>query len=121
VQRAAALEPRLPKLVIRLAPDVPSGAVVKRGDVTIGRASLDTPIPVDPGKHRLLVEAAGREPSALEVTIDPAKTLEVTLTAGPELPAAPAARTEPPPISDAPRDDPGGGIQVPWPAPVRRR
>jgi hypothetical protein len=50
-QRAAALEPRLPKLSIRLAAKAPAGARVVRDGVELGSASLGTPLPVDPGEH----------------------------------------------------------------------
>jgi hypothetical protein len=55
--RAAELEPRLARLVIRVAgPDAERGIDVLRDGVIVGKATWDVPAPVDPGKH--LVEAA---------------------------------------------------------------
>ena len=60
-KRAAALEPTLPKLLIRVTePDV-AGLVVKRGDVVVGKAQWNTPIPVDPGEVALEATAPGRK------------------------------------------------------------
>ncbi len=61
-KRAEALEPTLPKLVIRVAePDVP-GLVIKRGEVAVGRAQWVTPMPVDPGNVSVVASAPGRKP-----------------------------------------------------------
>src|SRR5688500_12518180 len=56
-QRVAALEPRLPQLSITLRPDAPSGARVQRDGVVLGRASLGTALPVDPGVRAITVDA----------------------------------------------------------------
>jgi tetratricopeptide (TPR) repeat protein len=58
-QRSAALEPRLPRLRIRLGHGVPSGSRVRRDGVELGAASLDTDLPVDPGQHRIDVTMPG--------------------------------------------------------------
>jgi len=58
--RASALEPRLPKLSIKLAAGAPDGAHVTRDGVELGAAALGTPLPVDPGEHVVVVSALGR-------------------------------------------------------------
>lgn len=58
-QRASKLEPRVPKLSIRLAHSDHAGVTVRRDGVSLGTASLDTALPVDPGDHVVIVEAPG--------------------------------------------------------------
>lgn len=68
-QRAAALEPRLPKLSIRLAASAPSGTRVVRDGVELGAASLGTPLPVDPGQHVVVVSAPGRADRSFDLIV----------------------------------------------------
>ncbi len=83
VDRANTLEPRVPRLVLRMGPDVPKDATIKRGDIVVGRASLGTPIPVDPGGHVITVEAPGRKPSRTETKVAEGETRELVLVPGP--------------------------------------
>jgi hypothetical protein len=94
-QRAAALEPRLPKLSIRLAGASPSSARVVRDGVELGAASLGTPLPVDPGEHVVVVSAPGRVERAFKVIVSEReiRTLEV---------AAGAPSDEPSPSGEGP-------------------
>src|SRR6185436_15146558 len=55
VARAGALEKVLPRLTIALGADVSPDAEVKRDGVRLGRASLGLPLPVDPGRHIVIV------------------------------------------------------------------
>src|SRR5687768_4769506 len=59
-QHAKALEPRLPKLVIEVPTPIP-GLEVKRDGVVVGNASWGTPVPVDPGTHRVAAVAPGKQ------------------------------------------------------------
>ncbi len=68
-RRAAALEPRLPKLNIRLAADAAVGARVARDGVELGGASQGTPLPVDPGEHVVVVSAPGHADRTFKVVI----------------------------------------------------
>jgi hypothetical protein len=67
--RAAALEPRLPRLTVVLAPGAPEASRVYRGSIELGAGSLDSALPVDPGKHVLAVEAPGRARSERTIEI----------------------------------------------------
>ena len=58
-KRAKALEPRLPKLVVEVA-SAPPGLEVKRDGVAVGAAAWGSPIPVDPGSHRISATAPGK-------------------------------------------------------------
>jgi hypothetical protein len=90
--RAQALEPRLPKLTVRLAPNAPSNSRVLRDGVELKSASLDTALPVDPGKHLIEVSAPGHAPRVYEFSLDegeqrtrevaPGKALDGTSGAG---------------------------------------
>lgn len=68
-RRAAALEPRVPKLRIELSAEAPAGTVVKRDDIAVAGKSLGADLPVDPGKHAVVVTAPGREEKRYEVTL----------------------------------------------------
>lgn len=80
-KRAGALEAGLPRLVIRLAePDVP-GLVVTRGDIVVGRAQWNTPIPVDPGPATVEARAQGRTPWRGVAAAQAGATTEVQIPA----------------------------------------
>ncbi len=69
LDRAAALEPKLARLTVALAPDSDvAGLEIKRDGVTLGRAEYSVPIPVDPGTH--VVEARAPKKRALSAQID---------------------------------------------------
>lgn len=88
--RADALDKRVPRLIVHLTAGTPE-AQVTRDDVVLGAASLDLPLPVDPGVHRLVVRAPGRAPGPREVTLREGETLTVSLEAGPVESAPPPA------------------------------
>jgi hypothetical protein len=92
-KRAAALEPRLPKLSIRLVASAPAGTRVTRDGVELGAASLGTPLPVDPGEHVVVVSAPGRadRPFKLIVSEREIRALEVA----PGEPSAAPPETKP--------------------------
>lgn len=60
-KRAVDLESTLPKLVIRVAQSELPGLVIKRGDVAVGRAQWNSPMPVDPGDVTVEASAPGRK------------------------------------------------------------
>jgi hypothetical protein len=68
-KRAAALEPRLPKLSVRLSTGAVAGVRVVRDGVELGSASLGTALPVDPGEHVVVVSAAGRTDRSFKVIV----------------------------------------------------
>ena len=75
--RAAALESRLSRLRILLPADIDTKAwSVLDDERPLPVASLDTPLPVDPGEHALRISAPGFEPWATRVVIpaEPALT-----------------------------------------------
>ena len=68
-KRAAALEPRLPKLSVKLVAGAPEGTRVTRDGVELGSASLGTPLPIDPGEHTVVVSAPGRAERPFKVIV----------------------------------------------------
>jgi hypothetical protein len=86
--RSAALEPRLPRLSIVLAPDAPPGARVFRDGVELQAGAFDTALPVDPGKHLLAVEAPQHERAEATVSLREGEAKRETLSAGKPAPAS---------------------------------
>lgn len=87
-KRAAALEPRLPKLVVEVS-GAPQGLEVKRDGVLIGSAAWGTAIPVDPGGHKVTATAPGKQPWETSIQTAEGKTARVSVPR--DLPAAPVA------------------------------
>jgi len=86
--RAAALEPRLPHLSITLRPGAPSGTRVQRDGVVLGRTSLGTPLPVDPGVRSITVEARGFQPRTFRLAIAEGEKKNLEVEPGEPLPLA---------------------------------
>ncbi|MBX3264179.1 MAG: hypothetical protein KF782_31195 [Labilithrix sp.] len=99
--RAKALEPRLPKLVIDVASSAPPGLEVTRDGILVGSASWGSPVPVDPGTHRVVAAAPGKEPwegvvNATEGNVVRVAVPSALAAAAPHEPApAPLAEREP--------------------------
>jgi hypothetical protein len=67
-QRAAALEPRLARLTIRV-PASDSGIEVRKNEILVGRAQWGTATPVDPGSYVIEARAPGKKSWKTAVTI----------------------------------------------------
>ncbi len=106
---AKALEPRLPRLVIR-AVEPPPDLVVTRDGVALGAASLGVELPIDPGRHEVTASAAGRESWSTTIEVGPRGRTEVRVPPLAPKPEAPEA-TAPPSAATPPPDaaPPGGG------------
>lgn len=102
VKRATALEKRMPKLTVAVSGRKPAGMEVVRDGVVLGAVSIGTPLPVNPGRHTILVRAPGREPSSTEVEIREGETKTVDVHAGPLLPSQPVDRPRPTTIGTSP-------------------
>jgi len=111
-KRAAALEPRLPKLSVRLAGAAPVGSRVVRDGVELGQASLNTPLPVDPGEHTVVVSAPGRAERQFELLISEREIRTLEVDAG-TLRTTPSAQPEP-------HQARPGGVRSPSPSPTPR-
>lgn len=95
-ERAKALESKLPKMVIEV-PVPPPGIEVKRDGVLVGHAAWGTAVPVDPGQHKVVVIATGKQPWETTVSATDSSTTRVSVPR--ELPNTPVAAVVPPPAS----------------------
>jgi hypothetical protein len=92
-EHAAALEPRLSKLVVKLEPGYRvDGLEIKRDGVVISAAELGAPVPVDPGDHTIEANAAGWNPWSNKVSVVSPGVVEVVV---PALGKAPVKLEEP--------------------------
>src|SRR5262249_47247009 len=70
-QRADALKPRLPRLVIKPAGDLRGvpGLAVQRDGMAVGEGMWDTPVPVDLGPHTIRATAPNKKPLELQTNV----------------------------------------------------
>jgi hypothetical protein len=93
-ERAAALEPRLSKIVVAVpSASASPGLEITRDGVVVGQAQLGTEIPADPGTHAVAASAPGRKAWSTTVILTEGKTSTVTV---PELPLVPVAHIDEP-------------------------
>jgi len=83
LQRAQALEPRVPRLLVHLAPAARSDIEVRRDGVVLGSASLDTWLPVDPGEHVVVVTAPGTDAASFVARIGEGERSQLDVRVGP--------------------------------------
>jgi hypothetical protein len=106
-ERAAALEPKLPKMIVEIPQSMAElpGIEVRRDGVLMGRASWGVALPVDPGKRVVRVAATGKEPweMAVEATV-PGEVVPVLV---PVLKDLPGPKVDPAPV--VPPDTTKGG------------
>ena len=83
--RAAALEQRLPRVTLRLAPGAPPDTSVRIGKMKLGVAAFGAPLPLDPGKHNIVVSAPGFETNVITVKLKEGeqRTIDVGPKKGP--------------------------------------
>lgn len=80
-KKAKALEARVPKLTVMVA-GAPPDAEVMRDGVTLGSASMNVGLPVNPGTHTLLVRAKDHEDTTQTITIAEGEAKRVELKLG---------------------------------------
>ncbi len=102
--RASRLEPRLPKLKIRVpSASQAEGLAIRRDGVEVGSVAWGTPMPVDPGKHVVVASAPGRRTLVRNVTVEEGVVVDLELT--PLLEENPPPATAAAPASAAPPAD----------------
>jgi hypothetical protein len=94
-QRLASLGTRMPRLTIRFAPGVPADAQVYRDDVMLGRVSLGTALPTNPGEHKISVRAEGHDDSKYTIKLSERDSKTLTVDVGP------VGKPSPRPVPDA--------------------
>ncbi|WP_394834096.1 hypothetical protein LVJ94_47080 [Pendulispora rubella] len=77
--RSKALEPRVPRLTVRLAGALPAKVRVRRDEHDLGDAALGVPLPVDPGHHVVVALAEGRKETRVSVLVAEGESREVTV------------------------------------------
>jgi hypothetical protein len=94
-KQLAALDPRVPRLTVHVAPSGPDTKVTVDGE-PIANGPIDEPRPVDPGVHYVQASAPNLTPSAAEVTLRESewRVLDMNLRAPPS--PAPAPSSPPP-------------------------
>ncbi|WP_437974801.1 PEGA domain-containing protein [Sorangium sp. So ce295] len=92
----AALEPRVPKLVI-VVKGAPAGMEVLRDGTALPAAALGEPLPVDPGPHEIRASAPGHQAETRSITLAEGETTTVELTLRRAAAAAAAASAATPP------------------------
>jgi hypothetical protein len=68
-KRLAEIEKRVPRLTFRRAPNAPAGSRVTRDGVDLGTAAFDVPLPVDTGRHTIVVSTPGRADATYMVAL----------------------------------------------------
>lgn len=93
--RAEALRPRLPWLVVVVSPAARKlpGLLIKRDGIVLGEAQLGVAIPVDFGEHVITAAAPGRKPWEVRISVsEEAKTTKIEIPVLDALsPVAPSA------------------------------
>lgn len=92
-KRIADLGPRVPRLTIRVVPELP-GTTVTIDDARIPSAVLGTALPMDPGEHRVEASAPDRPAASQRVTLHERDVTSIEL----KLPEAPPPSPAPPPM-----------------------
>ena len=93
-KQLADLGPRVPRLTIRVTPQPPDLAV-KIDDDVLAPGAVGTPVPVDPGVHRVEATAPKLAPATATVTVQERDVTSIDLTL--VEPPPPSAPTAPPP------------------------
>jgi hypothetical protein len=92
-RRQTALERKLSRLVIRITAEAP-GMVVRRDGTELARGAWGEAVPVDPGEHTVIAEAAGRTGWTGKANVtEPGSTVVVEVPALAASPTGTPART----------------------------
>jgi hypothetical protein len=94
-QRLSSIQQRMPRLNILLPVGFPADARVFRDEVLLGRVSLGTLLPTNPGEHKIVVRAPGREDWKTSVKLSERDNQAVTVRLGA------VSKTPPSPAPDA--------------------
>lgn len=104
-ERLQAIEPRLSRLVVTVAPevDLPELRITRDGSV-VGRAAWGTRMPVDPGEHVIEASAPGKKPWRATVTVGREGDVQSAVV-GPLVDDVPREPVPSPAIASAPARD----------------
>jgi hypothetical protein len=92
----ARLDPRVPRLTIRLEGAAPPDTVVTRDGIDFGTSSLGLPLPVEVGPHRVTARAPGHTERGFDVDLPEGESVEMIVGPGPlTAPTTPASGAPP--------------------------
>jgi hypothetical protein len=115
-ERLTTLEKSLPNLVIVVADSEPPTLEVRQDGAVVGKAGWGSPIPVDPGEHKITASVPGAKPREVALSVpDKGQTLTVNL---PPIEYLPATTGTPPKSSELPAP---GAAQQSTPTPDEAR
>jgi hypothetical protein len=96
-ERLAAVEKRVARLTLQLAPGAPQGAQVLRDDVALEASSLGVALPMNPGDHVVVVKASGHDDAKYSVKLAEGDAQTLDIAVGPAIVAAAPPPPPPPP------------------------
>jgi hypothetical protein len=114
-ERIARLKPRVPRLAI--APASKEPMTILRDQIEVGPAALDIPLPVEPGRHVIVVRSAGHKDKEIRVDVVEGAEEHVRAEPGEPLPIAavpPASTSTRIPHAAPSVPSGGGGGAGPW-------
>jgi hypothetical protein len=82
-EQLAAIDKRLPRLTVRLAPGAPAGSVAVRDGSVLSGAQLGAPVPLNPGLLHVVVTAPGYAEREFTVTLAEGASAELEVQPGP--------------------------------------
>lgn len=97
-RRLEALEARVPRLTLRLAPGAPPGTRVLRDGIEVASAAMGVPLVVNPGAHIIVVTAPGRQERQETPTLREGERREMIVSVGAEIATAPPPLLGPTPV-----------------------
>jgi hypothetical protein len=100
-ERFAVLDKRVPRLTVSLPADAPADTVVMRDEASLGRASLGSALPVDPGDHTISVTASGHAKGTTRITLAEGGRATVVAELGAKTEDAPKGAAIPDTAADA--------------------
>jgi hypothetical protein len=104
-QKFTELDKRVPRLTVKRTPNAPPGTTVKRDEVELTFGSFGSALPVDSGKHVLVVSALQHESRSFEITLAEGESKEVEVEPGAE-----TSEPLPTPLASVGRDTRNGSM-----------
>ena len=113
-QQKERLTPDVPTLTLRLGSTLGPATSITRDGTAVGAASLDVPIPVDPGEHRVVFvpQAGGSHEIVLRIARGERRVVElqaepvIPTQPGPTVPPAPSIPVAPAPLAPPAKAEP---------------
>lgn len=94
-KHAQELEPKVPRLTLRVSGTAPAGLQAKRDGAEVAPALFGSAVPVDPGKHHIEVTAPGYRMLERDVTLAEGGREVVEIALAPDAEPSPIAVTAP--------------------------